>query len=168
MNEFLDKVDVWLTKVFEFAKAMTIEQWAMAGGGLLVLILLRWVIKRANRPKKSTTKQKAAPISAGLNLYTFQIAPLGRDAFLKVQNRGEEVTLTKLEILDRQNIIVKNALSGHKLSKDKIYSILLEAEGNSKITDGFSVQVSYLSNSGKVAMNKFIAIETKMEKTAEG
>lgn len=161
MDEFLDKVDVWLQKAIEFAQSLTIEQWAMIGGGVIVLILLRWIIKRAGRTKKTPARQQTAANTPGLNLFTFQIAPLGRDAFLKIQNTGEEVTLTKLDITDRQNILVKNALAGHKLAKGKIYGVLLEAEGNSKITDGFSVQVTYLTASGKVQMAKFVVFETK-------
>ncbi len=163
MDEFLDKVEIWLNKIIEFAKAMTIEQWAMVAGGLILLLLLRWIIKKASQPKKRKPKRQAVSTAPGVKLYTFQIAPLGRDAFLKIQNTGEDVTLTKLEIKDRQNIIVKNALSGHKLDTNKIYGILLEAEGNSKITDAFSVQLTYLNKLGKVQTTQFIAFESKKD-----
>jgi hypothetical protein len=163
MDEFLDKVDVWLNTAIDFAKAMTIEEWAMVAAGLIIFLSLRWLIKRAKRPRNPSAKRQAVSTAPGVKLYTFQIAPLGRDAFLKIQNTGEEVTLTKLEIKDRQNIIVKNALAGHKLDTNKVYGILLEAEGNSKITDGFSVQLTYLTKLGKVLSTQFNAFQTKKD-----
>ena len=118
MDELLDKAKEWLDKAIEFAKNMTIEQWAYVAGGFVVLLLLRWIIKRAKRPKTVKVQQQLSDTSSGLQLHTFQIAPLGRDAFLKIQNTSEPVTLTKMEFLDRQNIRVKNAIAGHKLDKD--------------------------------------------------
>lgn len=163
MDEFLDKVNVWLDKAIEYARAMTIEQWAYVAGGFIGLLLLRWLIKRARRPKKTVVKQPVINANQGLHLHTFQIAPLGRDAFLKVQNTSEPVTLTKLEIPDRQNIRVKNAVAGHKLDNNKIYSILLEAEGNTKLDDGFTVKLTYLTAAGKVGTAQFIAFQTKKD-----
>lgn len=52
MDEFLDKAGVWLDKAIEFAKTMTIEEWGYVAGGLIIIILLRWIIKRARRPKR--------------------------------------------------------------------------------------------------------------------
>jgi hypothetical protein len=161
MDELLDKAKVWLEQTLEFVKNMTIEQWAYVAGGFVVILLLRWIIKRANKPKKVKVRQQASNQSPGLQLHTFQIAPLGRDAFLKIHNTGEPVTLTKLEFLDRQQIRVKNAIAGHKLDKDKIYSVLLEAEGNTKLNDGFTVKLTYLTPQGRVGTAQFQAIQTK-------
>ncbi len=163
MDEFLDKVNIWLDKAIEYAMAMTVEQWAYVGGGFVGLLLLRWLIKRARRPKKAVVKQPVVNSNQGLQLHTFQIAPLGRDAFLKIQNNMDLITLTKLEIIDRQNVRVKNAIAGHKLDKGKIYSILLEAEGNTKLTDGFTVKLTYLTASGKVGTSQFLAFQTKKD-----
>ncbi|KAA3637368.1 MAG: hypothetical protein DWQ02_06865 [Bacteroidetes bacterium] len=163
MDEFLDKLNTWLDKAIEYAMAMTIEQWAYVAGGFIGLLLLRWLIKRARRPKKAVVKQPVINSSQGLQLHTFQIAPLGRDAFLKIQNTLEPITLTKLEIPDRQNIRVKNAIAGHKLDKSKIYSILLEAVGNTKLDDGFTVKLTYLTAAGKVGTAQFIAFQTKKD-----
>lgn len=163
MDEFLDKAGAWLNKAIEFAKTMTIEEWGYVAGGLIILLLLRWIIRRARRPEKIAVFQGAASKVPGLQLHTFQIAPLGRDAFLKIQNTGEEVTLTKLEINDRANIHVKNALAGHKIDKGKIYGVLLEAIGNTKLTDGFKVKLTFLNKEGKVGTAEFVAFQTKVE-----
>lgn len=163
MDEFLDKARVWLDKAIVYAQEMTIEQWAYVAGGFVVLLLFRWIIKRSRRPKKVKVKPTVTQQGKGLQLHTFQIAPLGRDAFLKIQNISDSVTLTKLEIPDRHNIRVKNALAGHKLDKNKIYSILLEAEGNTKLEDGFTVKLTYLTSHGKVDTAQFTAFQTKKD-----
>ncbi len=163
MDELLEKAKEWLDKAIEFAGNMTLQQWAYVAGGFVVLLLLRWIIKRAGRPKQGKLPKKLSDQSSGLRLHTFQIAPLGRDAFLKIQNNLEPVTLTKMEFTDRQHIRVKNAIAGHKLDKDKIYSVLLEAEGNTKLKDGFTVKLTYLTPQGKVGTAQFLAIQTKKD-----
>lgn len=159
MEEFQEKVSIWWAKAVELAQAMTLEEWGIAGGGFVVLLLFRWIIKRSKRSKKITPRSQNITQSPVVKLYSFQIAPLGRDAFLKVQNTGELATLTKLEILGRDNIRVRNAVAGHKLAKGKIYSILLEATGPNKIKDGFEVKITYMNSTGKVAVQSFIALQ---------
>ena len=161
MEEFQKKITLWWGEAMEFAKNMTPEQWAMVAGGFVVLLILRWIIKLSKRSKKTVSKPKNMTISPVIKLHTLQIAPLGRDAFLKIENTGELATLTKLEIIGRDNIHVRNALAGHKLNKGKIYSVLLETTDKNKITDGFEVKISYLNTGGQVFTQSFIAEELK-------
>ena len=164
MEEFQEKASIWWAKAVEFAQAMTPEEWGIVGGGFVVLLLLRWIIKLSKRSKKTTPHSKNITQSPIIKLYSFQIAHLGRDAFLKVQNTGELATLTKLEILGRDNIRIRNAVAGHKLAKGKIYSILLEATGPNKIKDGFEVKITYMNSTGKVAVQSFIALQKENKK----
>ncbi|GJM33006.1 MAG: hypothetical protein DHS20C18_20070 [Saprospiraceae bacterium] len=133
----------WIPKIKSWVLSLTIEQWSIIGGSLVALILLRILIKSFRKKKP----QKSIPL---LELDALQIAPLGRDAFLKIRNRGESAVLSDLAIQGRNDISVKNSFAGHQIDKDKVYSILLEANGGEKFSANFSIELTYLDLEGTV------------------
>lgn len=143
METLQAKIEEWMPKIKAWFLSLTPEQWAIIGGGVLLLIILRVMIKSIRRKKKALP----APV---LELDALQIAPLGRDAFLKIRNKGEAAVLSDLAIHGRKDISVKNAFAGHQIDKDKVYSILLEVEGPEKFSANFSVELTYLDPQGKV------------------
>ncbi len=143
METLQQTAEEWLPKIKAWLLALTPEQWAMIGGGILLLLILM-IIRRSLRKKKQSLP---AP---SLELDALQIAPLGRDAFLKIRNRGEAAVLSDLAIHGRKDISVKNAFAGHQIDKNKVYSILLEVEGPEKFSANFSVELTYLDLQGKV------------------
>lgn len=105
-------------------------------GAAIVLVIVFILLLRALFSRKIKT--------SGLSIQSFQLAPLGRDAFLKVTNPGEPLTLLDIRILGRQDVIVKNQVAGHQLPHDGSYSILLEAGGEKRLNTDFSVQFTFV------------------------
>ncbi len=79
----------------------------------------------------------------GLLIQSFQIAPLGRDAFLKISNPGPPVTLLMIRLIGRQDVKVKNEVTGQQLPTSGNYSILLEAVENRRLDAQFKVELSF-------------------------
>lgn len=136
------------------------QHWAAGGGALVLLILVSTVRKTAARRRERRLAPK-------LVLEAFQISPLGRDAFVKIQNQGEKAILTTIAFQGRKDLAVKNALAGHHLEKDRAYSILLETTGPEKIDDNFSIELSYMDTRNNVYRQTFIPRhhQTKPPKT---
>jgi len=78
-----------------------------------------------------------------LHLIAFQIAPMGRDAFLKLNNPGDRLTLLTLKILGRPDIIINNQVTGHILIKDANYNVLMESSGLLPIEEGLQVVITF-------------------------
>ncbi|NUO00429.1 MAG: hypothetical protein HUU01_07400 [Saprospiraceae bacterium] len=148
MESFTDTLQSYWEQARTLAAAVAPEYWAI-GGTVLVLLLL-WRIASAQ-----SKKRKRSAIVPKLMIEGFQIAPLGRDAFLKIRNTGEPVTFSALQIKGRVDVAVKNVLAGHELETDKSYSLLLEATGQEKITPNFSIELTYLDRGGNVYIQRF-------------
>lgn len=99
------------------------------------------------------TQQKNRKNGMFLSVTGFQVAPFGMDAFLKIQNNGPgEITISLIEILDRNDIVLKNAASGQKMSEGQLYSLLLEATGQVNMeAKAFRLRVTCLDAAGKTA-----------------
>lgn len=136
-------------KIQTFLQSLTPLQMAMIGGGIVLLFILIAVSGKSRRRKRL---RKFAP---HIILESFQISPLGRDAFFKIKNKGEVATLTALFIRGRQDIVLKNAFAGHELHRDKSYSILMEVAGNQKINNDFAIELNYLDKIGNVYKQVF-------------
>jgi hypothetical protein len=134
-------------------QAMGIEPWWVAAG-LGVLLLLIIILIAARKPKAKFP---------GLRVSMFQIAPLGRDAFLKIQNPANTVVLSQYRIIGRNDILIKNHLSGHRMDQLKEYSILLEANGTERLSPDFALELTYIDNEGKVYRQKMIPGQMKAE-----
>lgn len=104
-------------------------------GLLVVLIILIVMISRSAR--RARLRQR------GLAIQSFQIAPLGRDAFLKIANPGLPVTLLSLRLIGRQDAKVKNDIAGQQLTQGGTYSILLEATGDRRLNNQFQIELTF-------------------------
>ncbi len=148
MESMTDTLNVYWEQIRSWASTVAPEYWAIGGGALAFLILWRALSVRSNKRKLRQSAPK-------LMMEGFQVAPLGRDAFLKMRNAGETATLTALQIKGRYDVAVKNVLAGHELEKDKSYSLLLEATGQQKLTPNFSIELTFLDRVGNVYVQRF-------------
>lgn len=129
-------METFLAEAQTLTQSLTPLHWGVISGVLLLLIALPFILSGRRKRKREQVK----PLPA---LELFQISPLGRDAFLKIKNNGEVATLTSLFVRGRRDIIVKNAFAGHELERGKVYSILLEATADEKISANFNVEITY-------------------------
>jgi hypothetical protein len=111
-----------------------------AGGGGLLLLAAIGVAIRINR--------SGAPRTGGprIQIASFQLAPLGRDAFLKLSNAGEPATLSTARILGRNDVLIKNTVAGQQIPSGGSYSLLLEATGNQRLQANFLVVLVYVDD----------------------
>ena len=148
-EKILEVLEEYYEKAKNFAEQLTPEQWAMIGGGVLLLYLISSLRRRAKR------RRAAKLIAPNLVLHTFQIAPLGRDAFFKARNIGEVATIIQVAIKGRDDIQVKNAITGHKIGKEKICSLLLETSSLNKIDKNFTIELTFLDQKGNTYKQDF-------------
>ncbi|HKK78385.1 MAG: hypothetical protein GVY26_12690 [Bacteroidetes bacterium] len=125
-------------------------EWGIGGGGLLILIILLSMTGGKRRKKK-----QAKRIAPSLMISTFQVSPLGRDAYFKVFNQGQLARLSNVNIRGKGHIRVKNAVAGHELQTAESYRILLEATGNKKISKDFIIELTYMDQLGNVYRQDF-------------
>lgn len=116
-------------------------------GVLLLFILLLVMIARS--VARSRIKH------SGLVIQSFQIAPLGRDAFLKLNNPGTGVTLTSVVVTGRADVIVKNQVAGQAISQGGTYSILLEATADQRLRSDFELYFTFFDAEKKVYQQQF-------------
>lgn len=154
LQQILDKILALLpVEVKEWIAEVDPLYWAAGGGSLFLLVLVSTIRKRSQKRRF----WRAAP---QLTMEAFKISPLGRDAFLKIQNNGEKATLTTISFQGRNDIVVKNALAGHLLDKGKGYSILLETNGQKKMDDNFSIELRFMDARNNVYRQTFIPKNT--------
>ncbi len=154
MEEFQQQVNIYWEELQTFIATVDPEYWA-AGGGSLFLIMIWSSFGKARKKRKLKT------VAPKLKVHTFQVSPLGRDAFFKIRNDGEQATLSELAFIGRSDIVVKNALAGHKIEKNKIYGLLLEAAAQNKIDPNFSIELTFLDKLGNVYRQAF-ELDTKV------
>jgi len=141
-------MDTFLAGAENLIQSLTPTHWLVIGVVMLLLI----VIPASLSGRRKKRREKVKP---NLVLESFQVSPLGRDAFLKIKNEGEVATLTSLFVRGRRDIIAKNAFAGHKGERGKIYSILLEATAEEKITNNFTVELTYFDQMRNVYRQAF-------------
>ncbi len=105
----------------------------------LVLIVILFIFSLLRKGKKKSSMPT-------LIIESFQIAPLGRDAFLKINNPSVPVTLINVEIIDQTGLEVKNQVGGHILATGTNYSILLEVKGNHRINPDFKIAMIFVND----------------------
>ena len=140
-----------LSTINEFTQSLSPLQWGIIGGCIALILILVASLSAGKRRKK----RKARLVAPALKLDTFQISPLGRDAYFKVLNNGQPARLSQLSIKGRKDIVVKNAVAGHELQAGESYRILLEAAGNQKINSDFIIELSYVDLVGNVYQQAF-------------
>jgi len=146
----MELLNEWWPSIREAVLAVDPVYWVSGGGLLMVLVAVLSLRGRKHRKQLNAAAPK-------LHLQSFQIAPLGRDAFFKLRNGGEPATISNLYVKNRNDIKVKNSISGHQLEKDREYSILLEAEGAQKINRELIFELTYLDRLGNVYKQSFQA-----------
>lgn len=154
MDEFQQQITVFWENIQTFVASVEPEYWAAGGGGLLLIMI--W--GSFGKAKKKRNIRKIAP---ELKVHAFQVSPLGRDAFFKIRNDGELATLSELSFVGRSDILVKNALAGHRIEKNKVYSMLFEAAAKNKIDPNFSIEITFLDQVGNVYRQSF-ELDTKV------
>lgn len=125
------------TYIPEWLEAYDPQLVLAVGAGLLLLIvvfLIRGIV-RAFSSKKVNHQ--------GLMVQSFQLAPLGRDAFVKIQNLGTSVVLLSVNTSNPTNVTVKNQVAGQEIISNGTYSILLEASGNERINKQLNMIVLF-------------------------
>ncbi len=138
-------MEEYIAQAQELAEQLTLEEWAYIGGGFLLFLIIVMAIRRSRKRRKVRVKK-----TSNIHLHSFQIAPLGRDAFVKIRNTGEPAVLSGLKILGRDDMIIKNAFAGQKIDQNKEYGIFLEVNGKEKIQPGFQLEVTVLDSNGQV------------------
>ena len=154
MEEFQQQLSVFWQDVQTFVVSVEPEYWAAGGGGLLLVMI--W--SRFGKARRKRNIKKVAP---ELKVHAFQVSPLGRDAFFKIRNDGELATLSELAFVGRSDIIVKNALAGHRIERNKVYGLLLEAAAKNKIDPNFSIELTFMDKMGNVYRQAF-ELDTKV------
>lgn len=138
-------MEEYLAQAQELAEQLTPEEWAYIGGGFLLFMIIVMAIRRSRKSRRVRVKK-----ASNIRLHSFQIAPLGRDAFVKIRNTGEPAVLSGLKILGRDDMVIKNAFAGQKIDQNKEYGIFLEVNGKEKIQPGFQLEVTVLGPNGQV------------------
>ncbi len=142
-------IETLSAKAQAIIQSFTLVHWTIIFGILFILFVLIPIVKAKRRQRR---RQRIAPI---LLLDTFQISPMGKDAYFKIRNTGEQATLLSLFIRGRRDVVPKNAFVGHQIEKEKVYGILLEATAMDKLADNFSVELTYLDKIGNVYKQSF-------------
>ena len=114
--------------------------------GLLLFALILFLSAKTKKQKH----QKLLAHAPKLSLKDFQVAPLGKDAFFKIKNEGEQATISQLDIIGRADLMVKNDYAGHQIEKDKEYRIFLESAGHQKIEKDFSLEITFVDPQGHI------------------
>lgn len=129
--------------------------WAALGGGVLLFFGIGMAASR------SSPRQKFA----GLQIRMFQIAPLGRDAYLQLYNPAEAVTLSQCTVIGRTDVIIKNHVAGQRLLTGGEYSILMEVSGKERLDNDFTIDLKYMVEGQQQAyQQRLLLAEGRVEK----
>lgn len=145
----MEHVMEWWSVVLSAVLAVEPVYWA-SGGGVFLLTLLVMGSRRRQRRRQRRTLE--AP---NLQFQSFQVAPLGRDAYFKLHNLGQPAVLHSLVVKNRPDIVVKNSIAGHELGRSNDYSILLEAAGAERIASGIAIELTFADRKGNVYRQTF-------------
>jgi hypothetical protein len=114
-------------------------EWGITGAVVITLVLAPYLTGGGRRKRRRPLPN----VPMHLTFHAFQLAPLGRDALLKIRNTGEEVVLLSASIKGAQGVLVKSALAGHTLGNGKVYGIFFEAEGKERLACDFECVLTY-------------------------
>lgn len=121
--------------------------WGSVGTFTLLIIILLAL--------RSRGRQRRLAAAPHLAINSFQIAPLGRDAFVKLINQGESATLSRLQVKGRYDITVKNEIAGQVLHRGGTYSILLEATAQQRLEPDFTLCLTFVDAGGQIYEQTF-------------
>jgi hypothetical protein len=140
----------WMQDIVSFATTPSTER--LIALGVIIFLVLMFIVMNINR---RTRKKRAFLYAPQLFLESFQVSPMGKDAYLKIGNMGSPGTLTQFQVNGRQDLLVKNQLAGHKLERGEQYRILLEAAGSQKINSDFTFSLTYMDARQNVFQQEF-------------
>lgn len=112
-----------------------------------VILLLSIIIPIVLR---SIKKGKADKVKPNLNLKSFQVSPLGRDAWLRLNNNGHLAILKEIKIKKRKDIIVSTDFRNIKINQSGTASLFLNANGEHRIRENFEVEFIYADSIGNL------------------
>ncbi len=147
----MEPIEHFKTWFLEKTASFGLLEWGLAGIVGLCVLLLPVVAGSGGRKRR-----KALPVlPMHIAFHSFQLAPLGRDAMLKIQNTGEAVSLLSVSIKGSKEIAVKNAIAGHELDSGKVYGIMLEATGKDRMLPDFEIVLNYMDARRNVFRQSF-------------
>jgi hypothetical protein len=141
--------EIWALLVDKTAAFGPVE-WGIAVTGSLGLLILPFLLISGGRRRKTLSR-----MPTHIAFYSYQSAPLGRDALLKIMNTRTNVVLLSVAIKGSDDIEVKNALAGHELSSGKVYGIMLEAVGKDRMLPDFELILTYVDAGSNVWRQSF-------------
>ena len=141
MEQIEQFFEEWGPKAEQWIASLTPLEWGIMGGCFFLLLLIRIIYKQS-------IKQRNLKYAPKLNISEFQISPLGKDAFLKLKNDGEQATLANMEIKGRNDIKVTNSIAGHRMDKNSDYGILLQIDSGGSIKRNFTIELTYQNQKG--------------------
>ncbi len=126
-------------------------EWGVTGAVLITLVMAP-VLTRGGRRKR---RRPLPAVPMRIAFHTFQVAPLGRDALLKIRNTGEAVVLLSASVKGTTGVLVKSALAGHELGNGKVYGIFFESEGKERLATDFECVITYMDPQKNVFRQSF-------------
>jgi hypothetical protein len=148
MEQAEQLLEEWGPKAEEMMTSLSPVEWGITGSVIFLLFLIRIIYK-------SSKKSRALRQAPKLSIKEFQISPLGKDAFLKLQNDGEKATLSSLDIKGRPDIKVTSAVAGHIMEPSTDYGILLQINSMGSIKRNFTIELTFQNQSGVVYRQSF-------------
>lgn len=130
-----------LDAILPFLKNVEPMYWAIAGGILFILILIPIILR-------SIKKSKANKIKPALVLHSFQISPLGKDAWLRLRNVGQLAVLKDVKFKKRQDILSKTNFREVRIGQGNTTSLFLQGTGQNRIREDFEIEFLYSDAQG--------------------
>jgi len=143
-----------LQTLLSFLKNIDPLYWAIVGSSLFLLLLIPIILR-------SVKKSKANKVKPDLILHSFQISPLGKDAWLRLRNEGQLAILKDLKLKKRQDIRTKTNFREVKISQGNTTSLFLNATGQERIREDFEIEILYADALGHL-YKQVLKLEGKM------
>lgn len=139
----MESVQIYAEKAWTLIQA-TEPLYLAIGGAVLFLLLLIPIILR------SVKKSKANKVKPDILLKSFQISPLGRDAWIRFRNEGDLAVLKDVKIKKRKDLTVKSDFREVAIQKNGTTSLFLNALGDHRIREDFELELLYSDSIGNL------------------
>lgn len=120
--------------------------------GIIAIAVILFIIIIIPKGKKKGGKKGKK--FTGIQVQSFQIAQLSRDAFVKIKNSGDTLILTEIETSPQ--VVIKNQYAGHHLTSGEEYRLLIEATPGTRIPSQVTMYISGLGTNGKSYTQKLL------------
>jgi len=155
----METTDFSLETILSFLQTIEPTYWAIAGGILFLLILIPIILR-------SIKKSKASKIKPILVLHSFQISPLGKDAWLRLRNEGQLAVLKDIKFRKRSDIQSKTNFREVKIGQGNTTSLFLHGVGQDRIREDFEVEFMYSDAQGHL-YKQVLKLEGKVMQKAK-